>query len=124
MIDEISPGEIEKLKTIFNIKLPTTETPNKNETPENPEIPEPVEPKPNHIGISIATNDLQINFHIACFDTDLFSDIEAKFYKEYPNLKDEKNVFLANAKTMESCKTLIQNGIKDHDKIIIIISNK
>ena len=123
MIDKISPGEIEKLKTIFNIKLPTIETPNKNEKPENPKKPEPVELKPHPIAISIATNDLQINFPIACFDTDLFSDIEAKFYKEYPNLNDENNFFLVSGTQIERCKTLIQNGIKNHDKIIIITKN-
>ena len=112
MIDKISPGEIEKLKTIFNIKLPIRETPNKNETPE------PVELKP--IGISITTDDLQFSLHITCYNTDKFSDIEAKFYKEYPDLKDETNFFIANGIKIESCKTLIENGIKDHDTIKIL----
>ena len=69
--------------------------------------------------INFITSDQLIRHSIACFNTDIFSDIEDELYNNYPELKFRDNFFLCGGKVLERMKTLEENEVKDGDKILI-----
>ena len=60
-------------------------------------------------------------FHrrIPCRNTDIFSKIEEKIYKEYPKYKDSNTYFTVNGNVVDKLKSLKENEIKDGNTIII-----
>ena len=60
-----------------------------------------------------------IHYSIICKNTDDFSVLEKKFYKEYAEYKDFDNNFILNGRKINKNKSLIDNNIKDNDIIIV-----
>ena len=70
------------------------------------------------ICVNFLSNDQEINNAIICKNTDKFSEIELKLYEVYPKYSEKELVFLKGGKKINRNKTLDDNNIHDHDKII------
>ncbi len=55
--------------------------------------------------------DQNIHYSIPCINTDKFSEIEEKLYKQYPEYRDTKNYFIFNGKKITGTKTIGENNI-------------
>ena len=69
--------------------------------------------------VSIMSNDFGLNHSIICFKDEKFSSLEHRFYDDWPEHRNENNFFVANGKLLVRDKTIEENGIKNHDKIMI-----
>ena len=78
----------------------------------------------NIIAIIFKTIELKINFPIACKSSDDFSTVEEKLFKEFPELRDNELVFIANGNSINRKITVEKNGIKNGDTILVDIINK
>ena len=63
--------------------------------------------------------DNNINYPMACRKTDIFKNIEKKFYHEFPTLKSKKIYFVANGNIVNSSYTIEQNKIENGNTILI-----
>ena len=63
----------------------------------------------------------RINFYLVCNTHDNFLTILAKIYEEYPELREEYLIFLANGNKIKIGKTLKENNIKDGTTIVICV---
>lgn len=77
----------------------------------------------NPISINFRTNNSSKDYNIACYYGEIFSNIEEKLYQRFPELKNEKNLFLFNGNTIEKEKSIILNEINDKSVILIVIDN-
>ena len=73
----------------------------------------------NVIAILFRTIDQNVNYPIACKSSDSFSTVEEKLYKEYPELRKNDIVFIANGNTINRAITIGQNKIKSGDTILV-----
>ena len=64
-----------------------------------------------------------INYSMACKTTDLFSSLEERFYKDFPEYRNKEIVFMANTNKISKLKTLEENKIKQND-IICLFQNE
>ena len=67
--------------------------------------------------INFMSQDSTINEGMKCLPNEIFAEVEERLYKKYDNLRNTNNMFTANAKPILRFKKLIENGIKDGDKI-------
>ena len=80
----------------------------------------------NHVDLSkiktvhFLSHDSLINHAIACRGDESFSQIEAKLYEIYPELKETNNNFICRGSLVARFKTIDENNIKDGDKVILI----
>ena len=58
-------------------------------------------------------------FSLSCLPTDTFAEVEEKLYKNFPQLREDDNYFLCNAKKIVRFKTILENNIKSGQKVII-----
>ena len=63
-----------------------------------------------------------INYAIPCLRENNFSDIEEKLYQNYPELRYKPLIFFNNGRLIERSSTIMENGIKNGDKILIVIN--
>ena len=75
------------------------------------------------MSIIITSSDNKINCSIICKNTEMFYNIEAKFYQKYPDYSENENIFIFNGKKILKHKDLDYNKIKDNDIIIIMKNN-
>ena len=68
----------------------------------------------NVIFISIDEN---IYYSIICKNTDIFSNIEDKFYDRYPEYKNAQSEFFVNGNKIDRLKNIDDNKIKNTDII-------
>ena len=61
------------------------------------------------------------NFIAVAKNTDSFSRLEEKLYKEYPEYKDTENYFLVNGNKINRHKTLEENRIKNNDTVTLTV---
>ena len=61
---------------------------------------------------------------IICKNTELFTDLEKKFYEEYPEYYLGNNIFINNGKQIIRNKTLEENNIHNSDIISFINPQK
>lgn len=71
------------------------------------------------MSIIIISDDRKINCSIICKNTEMFYNIETKFYQKYPQYSEYENSFIANGKKILKHKNLDYNNIKDNQMIII-----
>ena len=71
------------------------------------------------ISIIISTLGEKVICPLICKNTDKFSNIEKKFYKEYPEYSSKKNIFTIRGKMINSDKSLDENNIKNNDIILL-----
>ena len=67
----------------------------------------------------ISPQDKSINYPMICSGNQLFSEIEEKFYKEFPEYKETDNYFFSNGNLLKRFKTIDENKIEDGDRIIL-----
>ena len=58
-----------------------------------------------------------INYSMVCRTTDLFSSLEERLYKDFPNYRNIEKIFMVNANRISRNKTLEENNIKNNDII-------
>jgi len=68
--------------------------------------------------------DENINYAIPCIKTDLFSEIEEKLYKEYPQYRNTKNYFISNGKEILRYKSISENNIGNGLPVMLFIKEK
>ena len=64
-----------------------------------------------------------MNCNITCSKNDIFSEIEEKLYKQYPQYKKINSYFLANGNLVLKSKTIAENGIKNGFPVTLIVSS-
>ena len=65
------------------------------------------------------STDQKINYAIACKNTDTFVKIEEELYNEFPEYREENTYFTLGGFLIKRFKTIEQNNIKNHDKLIL-----
>ena len=73
------------------------------------------------MSIVIISDDENYIFSTICKNTEPFAKIENLMYNKYPELKESKNYFILNNKTINKQKTLEENGFEDGCIISLII---
>ena len=63
--------------------------------------------------------DQRVQTSILCKNTDLFVNIELKFYEEYPEYKGKNYYFTVNGRQINKYQNLKDNGIKNSDVILL-----
>ena len=64
--------------------------------------------------------DENIDYPIACKNTDIFRKIEEKLFEVFPDYKEYSNIFFTvNGTIIKGFKSMEDNKIKDGDKIIL-----
>ena len=61
------------------------------------------------------------NYCVACVKHDTFAEVEEKFYKEFPELRNTNNVFLVNGTEVLRFKTIEDNKIKNGYPVLMQI---
>ena len=72
--------------------------------------------------IEIKSIDETVDMPFTCQKNDIFVRIEEKLYKEYPQYKDLNTYFTVNGHSVEKYKTMIDNKIRNNDKIFLNIN--
>ena len=70
--------------------------------------------------VSFISTDNSIFYSVPCSGYDTFAEIEEKFYKEYPELRETNNTYLANGKEILRFKTINDNKIGTGKPIMLI----
>ena len=71
------------------------------------------------IQVNFISFDLIIDYNVYCKRTDNFLKLEEKLYIEFPELKFKNIRFLHDKREINRSFSLIENGIRNFDKIII-----
>ena len=71
------------------------------------------------IAVNFISLNYNINYPMACKKTDIFSKIEEKLYREFPELKSKKIYFIANGIVVDRSSTFEKNKIKSGNTILI-----
>ena len=74
----------------------------------------------NIMNVHFMSTDQVINYAVTCLNTDTFADVEEKLYIKYEEYRDTNNAFIFNGKIILRFKKVIENGIKDGDKVQLI----
>ena len=73
----------------------------------------------NKININFISCEPKIDYIISCYDSNLFSTIEQKFYNKFPDLKEKNVLFQLDGNKIDKTLSLEQNNIKDETIILI-----
>ena len=71
--------------------------------------------------INIVSTDQKIKKEIICLKNELFSDIEERLYKEFPEYKNKKNFFYVNGRQIFTNKTIEENKINNNNTILLLV---
>ena len=71
------------------------------------------------IAVIFISVDQNINYPISCNNLENFSNVEEKFYQEFPEFRNKNVVFIANGNMIDRKITLEQNKIKGGTTILI-----
>ena len=74
----------------------------------------------NFMTVIFYSTELNIHYSLICKETDIFSDIEKRLYKAYPECQDSEYFFVANEQKIKRFKSLQENRIKNSQIITII----
>ena len=67
------------------------------------------------------SEDSKIHYSMACRGNQLFSEIEAKLYEQYPEYKKTDNYFINRGNIVEKFQTIDENNIRNGDIILMNI---
>ena len=73
----------------------------------------------NPIAINFYIPDQNMNYPIACLESDSFKIIEQKLFNEFPELKSKNIFYLANGGTVDKALTIKENNINQGTTILI-----
>ena len=80
-----------------------------------------VKPGGETIAVNFTSTSQDIQFPMACKNTDIFARLEEKLYNEYPKYKDYNTYLTVNGNLIKRFKSLEENGIKNGNSIIVNI---
>ncbi len=80
-------------------------------------IPLQIKSEEKIMSIIFISIDEDIHYSIICKNTDIFSNIEKKFYDKYPEYKNTQSEFFVNGNKVDRFKNLDDNKIKNSDII-------
>ena len=69
------------------------------------------------MSVIFISTDQNIHYSIICKNTDQFTKVETKLYKEFPRYEDIENVFVVNGRKINKYKSLKDNNVKNNDII-------
>ena len=75
------------------------------------------------IAVHFTTANQKINYAIPCSNSDKFTHVVQKLYKEYPNYKNKDCFFLCNGRVLDLNMSMEQNKIKTGNTIIVNMTN-
>ena len=64
-----------------------------------------------------------MHYSIICKNTQKFTELEEKLYKEYPEYSKSNNYFIINGNRVNKTKSLDENKIRNNDIIILTENN-
>jgi len=73
--------------------------------------------------IIFTSTDQTIHYASVCYKSDKFSKIEQELFKEYPELKLKKLIYLSNGQTIDKNATIEKNKLKHNSNIIIYVED-
>ena len=59
------------------------------------------------------------NYSLPCLKTDIFAEVEEKYYQEFPELRETNNIFLYNGSPILRFKTIEDNKIKNGSPVFM-----
>ena len=71
--------------------------------------------------IAVSFQHPNYNYCVACIKTDTFAEVEEKFYKEFPELRNTNNAYLVNGNQVLRFKTIEENKIKNGYPVLLQI---
>ena len=71
--------------------------------------------------VNFVFTDKKLNYSVPCIDTDIFAEIEEKFYKQFPEYRETNNNFIVNGEPVLRFKTIIQNNIRNDLPVTMVI---
>ena len=71
--------------------------------------------------ISVNFQHPNYNYSVACLKNDVFVEVEEKFYKEFPELRNTNNVYLVSGNQVLRFKTIEENKIKNGYPVLLQI---
>ena len=71
--------------------------------------------------ISVFFQHPNYNYSVACVKNDTFAEVEEKFYKEFPELRNTNNAYLVNGNQVLRFKTIEENKIKNGYQVLLQI---
>ena len=80
-----------------------------------------IKPGGKIMAVNFTSPDQDIQFPMACKNTDIFARLEEKLYNEYPKYKDYNTYLTVNGNVIKRFKSLEENGIKNGNSIIVNI---
>ena len=80
-------------------------------------IPLQIKSEEKMMSIIFISIDEDIHYSIICKNTDIFSNIEKKFYDKYPEYKNTQSEFIINGNKVDRFKNIDDNKIKNSDII-------
>ena len=80
-----------------------------------------INPGERIIAVNFTSPTQEIQFPMACKNTDIISRLEEKLYNEYPKYKDYNTYLTVNGNVIKRFKSLEENGIKNGNSIIVNI---
>ena len=69
--------------------------------------------------ISVFFQHPNYNYSVACVKNDTFAEVEEKFYKEFPELRNTNNVYLVSGSQVLRFKTIEENRIKNGYPVLL-----
>ena len=73
------------------------------------------------ICIHFASREQRMNFSVPCIETDTFTEVEEKIYKQFSEYRETNNNFIANGESVLRFKTIGQNKIENGLPVTMII---
>ena len=75
------------------------------------------------ISIIFTSSDENMFYSIICKNTQKFTELEEKLYKEYPEYSKSNNYFMTNGNIVNKTKSIDGNKIRNNDIIILTENN-
>ena len=80
-----------------------------------------IKPGEKIIAVYFTSTTQEIQFPIACKNTDIIARLEEKLYNEYPKYKEYNTYLTVNGNIIKRFKSIDENGIKNGNSIIVNI---
>ena len=96
---ELKDNQINQIKSVLPFQLENNET---------------------LLPIIFVTMDSKVHYSLICKDTEIFSQVEYRLYKKYPEYNESENYFTVNGIKVNRFKSLKDNSIRYSDIVIMI----
>ena len=76
--------------------------------------------KADKMSVTIISNDQRVIYSVPCNPDTIFSEVEEKLYKSYPEYRESQNTFLFKGNLILRYKTISENKIKSGDTVMLM----